>query len=251
MDEKITVLFDRSSGTKKDWIGLYQLGAEAPEVPVISWWYCDETKEGNETIKKGQVVFVDGLPVPGDYEARLYSNDGYELLYSVEFSVSEKPTISPSKDSFSFEEKITLNFTNPNPTALDWIGIYNAGEEAPAIPSIMWLYTDGTKTGNQSIEDGQLSFDIAVLPEGEYEMRLFENDGYQLLASSLFTVVKDQASKPTISIKRNSDRTITITFEGKLQAASSINGPWETIDTVSPVTIIPGELKEFARAVQE
>ena len=115
----------------------------------------------------------------------------------------------------------------------------------------MWLYTDGTKTGNQPIEDGQLSFDMAVLPEGEYEMRLFGNDGYQLLASSLFTVVKDQTSKPTISIKRNSDRTITITFEGKLQAASSINGPWETIDTASPVTIIPGELKEFARAVQE
>ena len=51
----------------------------------------------------------------------------------------------------------------------------------------MWLYTDGTKTGNQPIEDGQLSFDMAVLPEGEYEMRLFGNDGYQLLASSLFT----------------------------------------------------------------
>ena len=251
VDEKITVLFDRSSGTKKDWIGLYQLGAEAPAIPSISWWYCDGTKSGNETIKKGEVVFVDGIPVPGDYEARLYSNDGYELLSSAEFSVSERPTISPSKGSFSFEEKITLNFTNPNPTALDWIGIYNAGDEAPAIPSIMWLYTDGTKTGNQPIEDGQLSFDMAVLPEGEYEMRLFGNDGYQLLASSLFSVVKDRASKPTISIKRNSDRTITITFEGKLQAASSINGPWETIDTASPVTIIPGELKEFARAVQE
>ena len=101
---------------------MYQLGAEAPEVPAISWWYCDETKAGNETIKKGQVVFVDGLPVPGDYQARLYSNDGYELLYSVEFSVSERPTISPSKDSFSFEEKITLNFYEPksDSTGLDW-----------------------------------------------------------------------------------------------------------------------------------
>ena len=67
IDENITVLFDRSSGTKKDWIGLYQLGAEAPAIPSISWWYCDGTKAGNETIKKGQVVFVDGLPVPGDY----------------------------------------------------------------------------------------------------------------------------------------------------------------------------------------
>ena len=251
VDEKITVLFDRSSGTKKDWVGLYQLGAEAPETPSISWWYCDETKAGNEIIKKGQVIFKDGLPVPGDYEARLYSNDSYELLSSVGFSVSERSTISPSKDSFDFEEKITLNFTNPNPTARDWIGVYNAGDAAPAIPSIMWLYTDGTITGNEPIQEGQLSFDAAVLTEGEYEMRLFGNDGYQLLASSFFTVVKEQASQPNISIRRNDNRTITIMFEGKLQVASSIKGPWETIDTASPITILPGELKEFARAVHE
>ena len=167
------------------------------------------------------------------------------------FSVSERSTISPSKDSFDFEEKITLSFTNPNPAALDWIGVYNAGDVAPAIPSIMWLYTDGTKTGNEPIQEGQLSFDAAVLTEGEYEMRLFGNDGYQLLASSFFTVVKGQASQPNISIRRNDNRTITIMFEGKLQTASSIEGPWETIDTASPVTIIPGEFKEFSRAVKE
>ncbi len=251
VDEKITVLFDRSSGTKKDWIGLYQLGAEAPETPSISWWYCDGTKAGNSIIKKGQVIFDDGLPVPGDYEARLYSNDGYELLSSIGFSVSERPTISPSKDSFDFKEKITVNFTNPNPTALDWVGIYNPGDEAPTIPSIIWLYTDGTKIGNKPIQKGQLSFDAAVLTEGKYEMRLFGNDGYQLLASSFFTMVNDRASKPNMSIRRNGNRTITITFEGKLQAASSIKGPWETIDTDSPITIIPGELKEFARAMRE
>ena len=144
-----------------------------------------------------------------------------------------------------------MNFTNPNPTALDWVGIYNAGDEAPTIPSIIWLYTDGTKIGNKPIQKGQLSFDAAVLTEGEYEMRLFGNDGYQLLASSFFTVVNDRASKPNISIRRNGNRTITITFEGKLQASSSIKGPWETIDTDSPITIIPGELKEFARAMRE
>ena len=250
-DEKITVLIDRASGTKKDWIGLYQLGAEAPETPSISWLYCDGTKAGNEAIMKGQVIFGEGLPVPGEYEARLYSNDGYKLISSIEFSVSERPTISPSKDTYNLGEKIILDLANPNPTALDWVGIYNLGDEAPATPSMLWLYTDGTKTGNDPVGKGQLSFFSADLLEGKYEVRLFANDGYELLASSFFTVVENQASRPEISIRRNINGTVTITFDGKLQASSSIKGPWETIQTTSPVTIIPGELKEFARAIHD
>ena len=59
------------------------------------------------------------------------------------------------------------------------------------------------------------------------------------------------AAKPTISVVRNADGTVTVTFTGKLQAAPTVNGPWQDVDADSPLTLQPDQPATFGRAVSE
>ena len=56
---------------------------------------------------------------------------------------------------------------------------------------------------------------------------------------------------PTISIVNNGDGTVTVTFEGTLQAAASVNGPWADVDAPSPMTIPADQAQQFGRAVRK
>ena len=58
------------------------------------------------------------------------------------------------------------------------------------------------------------------------------------------------ADVPTLSIARNADGTLTVTFEGKLQGAPTVNGPWRDSGVTSPVTIRPTGKALFGRAVK-
>jgi hypothetical protein len=56
------------------------------------------------------------------------------------------------------------------------------------------------------------------------------------------------AAAPTISVVRNADGTVTVTFDGTLQTAPTVNGPWSDVDGDSPLTIPASEAAAFGRA---
>ena len=56
---------------------------------------------------------------------------------------------------------------------------------------------------------------------------------------------------PGLSVVNNGDGTVTITFEGTLQAAPTVNGPWENVDAPSPLTIPSDQAQQYGRAVAE
>ena len=56
---------------------------------------------------------------------------------------------------------------------------------------------------------------------------------------------------PEISVARNEDGSLTVTFVGKLQSAPTVNGPWQDVDAESPVTLTPDQAQLFGRAVSE
>jgi 3',5'-cyclic AMP phosphodiesterase CpdA len=95
------------------------------------------------------------------------------------------PKVSVSKTSFSSGEPIVIAFEGAPGTKQDWITIAPAG--APLKKYLVWLYTDKTKQGTGGIESGSLSL-VAAPEAGDYEVRLFENNGYKLLASCTFSV---------------------------------------------------------------
>ncbi|NCG40353.1 MAG: hypothetical protein GWP30_05125 [Actinobacteria bacterium] len=83
---------------------------------------------------------------------------------------------------------------------------------------------------------------------GSYLMRLFASDGYELLADVNFSIGGDVP--PAIDIMRNGNGTITVSFDGKLQTASTVSGPWQDVDSVSPLILDTDETIQFVRAVR-
>ncbi len=53
---------------------------------------------------------------------------------------------------------------------------------------------------------------------------------------------------PTISVVNNGDGSVTVTFEGTLQSADSVNGPWSDVDAASPLTLPADQAAQFGRA---
>jgi len=56
---------------------------------------------------------------------------------------------------------------------------------------------------------------------------------------------------PALSIVNNGDGTVTVTFEGRLEAAASVNGPWQDSGLTSPATIDADQAQQYSRAVQD
>ena len=62
----------------------------------------------------------------------------------------------------------------------------------------------------------------------------------------------EPVAPPALSIVNNGDGTVTVTFEGKLQAAVSVDGPWADVEgAVSPQIIPATEAMQYGRAVSE
>jgi hypothetical protein len=61
----------------------------------------------------------------------------------------------------------------------------------------------------------------------------------------------DGGDAPALSVVNNGDGTVTITFEGTLQSADSVNGPWSDVDAPSPLTIPADQAQQYGRAVTE
>jgi hypothetical protein len=64
-------------------------------------------------------------------------------------------------------------------------------------------------------------------------------------------MIRQAADNPALSIVNNGDGTATVTFEGKLQAAAAVNGPWADVEgAVSPQIIPVDQVMQFGRAVK-
>jgi hypothetical protein len=57
--------------------------------------------------------------------------------------------------------------------------------------------------------------------------------------------------RPAISVVRNANGSLTVTWEGELHVATSVNGPYTKLEgAVSPLTLAPNQAAQFARAVK-
>jgi hypothetical protein len=66
-----------------------------------------------------------------------------------------------------------------------------------------------------------------------------------------FSPGKPSPEAPTLSIVNNGDGTVTVTFEGRLQAAPTANGPWADVEGATSPQIVPAnQVMQFGRAVR-
>ncbi len=98
------------------------------------------------------------------------------------------PTVTTGKATYDPREPISVTFANGPGNAKDWVGIYFQGQTpSSSVPSIYYLYVDGTQAGTDPQTGGTLTFP-GLSQAGSYSAFLLENDGYTALASTTFTV---------------------------------------------------------------
>lgn len=87
--EPISVVFTNGPGNAKDWIGIYPKDRLPGNGNSLLWNYVDGTQSGATARTEGAVNFSGGLGNGGDYIAYLLENDGYTVLASEAFTVTQ------------------------------------------------------------------------------------------------------------------------------------------------------------------
>ena len=109
------------------------------------------------------------------------------ILILISFLFSEAELYS-NQDSYLVGEHIEVYFSGLNSSGSDWIGIFESN--APNEEILYWKYTDGTQQNNYNfIDSGHVNFSPLTLPTGNYELRLFYNNNYELIDSVPFSII--------------------------------------------------------------
>lgn len=95
--DTIYVSFINGPNNPTDWIGIYKLG-DIPGVQYSTlWYYVNGTQSPTVGITDGSVTFTEGLIDPGIYWTGFFENDGYTMLDSMGFIVTNlSDSIAPA-----------------------------------------------------------------------------------------------------------------------------------------------------------
>jgi len=154
----------------------------------------------------------------------LFSNNGFtRLAASNSFTVGGggAASISASPSSVAAGGSVTASWNAiPAAAATDWIGLYAVGAADSAYLS--WMYVSCSTSPGAARPSGSCSFTIpGSLAAGNYELRLFSNNGFTRIAtSSAFTVTG--AIGPSLSES-----------PGSVAAGSSVTASWSIASPTS------------------
>ena len=240
LESDITINYRSSGFSSTDWIGIYKDDGGVPgsNNPSIYWDYAPADS--------GTVKYTVAL-TPGNYAAYLLCCDGYDVKAKYKFKIADENTPVLIASSMSVEQwdSIVFTYTSPNFSSTDWIGTYHEGQVQEVVASIYWDYLSGAK-GTMAFE-----IDTASYPVGNYWAGLFCCDGYELLASTSFSVIE---GTPVSTKKIASNENLLTVFpnpsNGQITLFSRGNSSVEYIEVFN----VAGKLvynKEFSNPAPE
>ena len=184
----VTVTLEGGSGDAGDWLALAPVGSSAAS-------YLAFTKVGAGITTRDWTVTMP--QTEGQYEFRLFINNGYvQVAASAPITVETPPppepttpTLTPSATTAAPGTAVTVTLEGGSGDAGDWLALAPVGSSAAS-------YLTFTKVGT-----GVTMRDWTVtMPQtaGQYEFRLFINNGYvQVAASPPITVETPPPPEPT------------------------------------------------------
>lgn len=217
-----------ASGSSSDLVGLYKKG-ETPangDEPIYSYEVGGSDlgikhKSGKQydmcAYSTLNTARMDDAKLPaGDYSVIL--SDGDEELIKKDIKISgtsvfdTEKLVVPSKTTYSVGEDIIVRASG---SGRDWVGIYRKGEVPSAtVNSFYWYYVeDGAHVSGKPfvIQNGFTNNRATVLPEGEYELILLANDGYEVIKHSETIKIESDGS----SAETNTLESISYTLENE------------------------------------
>ena len=189
--EQIIVNFDNALGDDQDWIGIYPKGSSNDWENVIKWKWTGGEVSGTKSFEP--------LPV-GAYDVRLFFQNSFNLEATKQIVVEENndsnitTTVTTTKVSYLPSEDIIANFSNMSGSNEDWIGIYPKGSSNDWENVIAWKWIEGEINGTKT---------YAPLPTGEYDIRVFFNNSFNLEANSSFVVEIPVSEELNISLEKD------------------------------------------------
>lgn len=117
-------------------------------------------------------------------------------------------------DTYVVGEHIDVTFSGAPGSGTDWVALSAAGADEESYTT--WLYLDGTQTeATSGPTEGTLRFLPVNLPPGDWEARLYYNNGYERVASVPFTVVSDAAETAPAPMGDLTVLTFNIWYDGE------------------------------------
>ncbi len=199
----ISVTVTNMPGNSGDWIGIFPKDKPSVWANVLSWKHDGHVVSGTYQL--------DGVAA-GVYEARVFLNNSYTLLAKTEFTVEDvghNTNVTTSKAEFDVGEPITITLTGMPGNSGDWVGIFEKGSANVWENTIAWKF-DG------HVIDG--TYNLDSVPVGEYEVRVFLNNSWTILASSEFKVIVQPLATTIVTDKASyqNGEEITVTIGGML-----------------------------------
>lgn len=229
----VAISVSSGPGNTTDWIALYPIGA--PDSAFLNWTYLNGTSTPPASGLTSAELTAHAPVTAGDYEWRLFANDGWTRITTSSVVTVTAPTAvltvngvtAPAQASVGAGGSITVSLSGGpgNPTA--WIGLAPAG--SPDSTLVDWRYLNGTTvppaTGSTS---GTVQF-LAPSTAGSYELRFFAHGSFSRVATATINV---SASTAAITIDDIAPPTAVPVVAGTFVSVGITGGPAQPGDWV-------------------
>jgi hypothetical protein len=184
----LTVTIAGGPGNTTDWVGLYSTGAS--DTGYIDWQYLNGMHTVPATGASSATLTFTMPPTAGTYNLRFFSNNSMvKIATSVTITVTVvSPAISVNATTVPPGATLTVTVADGPGNATDWVGLHrtDAGDSAYSD----WQFLNGTRSVPPAGATGAtLTFTMPSVP-GTYNLRLFANNSFNKLATSVAVTVQ-------------------------------------------------------------
>ena len=215
--ELIVINFSDGPGNATDWIGIYKEDQLPGIGDYLTWLYVDGTQSGN-TGKKSGVVEFDDFFVPGTYKAYLLEDNGYTILASSSFKITEK--VIPENTPPSVEGQ-SVNVDEDGSISITLKGEDDDGDD------LEFTVVSQPKNGTLSGSAPNLTYSPKANFHGSDSFMFKANDGVSDSNTAAVSIKVDSVNdKPVISgqsFSVNEDETVSITLQGSDEDKDDLN----------------------------
>ncbi len=228
--EDVTVTLTGAPGGPADWLALAETGSSASS--YLAYEYV-----GDGVTERTWAVTMP--EIPGSYEFRLFLNNGYTQVAASPPIIVSLPdpdpdpdpvatTLTPSTTTATAGEAVTIAVANAPGGPSDWLALAEVGSSASS-----YLFYEYVGDG---VTDRDWSVTLPASP-GDYEVRLFLNNGYtQVAVSDPISVTEPDPGSSTVTLTPSA----TTAAPGEAVTVSVVGAPGGTSDWLALASVGSG-----------
>ena len=182
----ITFTIANGPGNGWDWVALHR--TTDPDGTFVDWVYLGGTRTQPSPGLTDATIQLTAPATPGTYHARLFANNTYTKLATSNVVTVASPSVTPASATVSPGGVISVTVANGPGNGWDWVALHST--TAPDGTFVDWMYMSGTRTQpSPGLTNATIQLTAPATP-GTYNVRLFANNTYTKLATSITITVQ-------------------------------------------------------------